>query len=134
MQAGDSAKDKNNIAVANKNYELALDYYFNAIKLNDEINDLNGNAHVYGNIGTVYDQQNNLAKAEEFELKGLQLFEKLDNKQGQAIAEGNLGNLYMKQKKYAQAENHFQRSLTFATQTGSINEIKFGHSFFRMPF
>ncbi len=129
MQAGDSAKEKNNTTIASKNYSVALDYYFKAIKLNDELNDLNGNAHVYGNIGTVYDQQNNLAKAEEFELKGLQLFEKLDNKQGQAIAEGNIGNLYLKQKKYADAEKHFERSLTLASETGSTNEIKFGHYF-----
>jgi serine phosphatase RsbU (regulator of sigma subunit) len=68
-------------------------------------------ANVRGSIGSIYNSQNDYARALEYTMKALQLNTKLGNKYGQTINCTSIGNIYDAMKDYDQALEYHFRSL-----------------------
>ncbi|MDO8998144.1 MAG: tetratricopeptide repeat protein [Bacteroidota bacterium] len=130
MQVGDSAKKKKNKILANLKYNQALEYYFKALKTDEELKDAYGMGCVYGNIALLYKAQDFNDKALEYYLKSIECFEKTDIPQMAAQANGNLGSFYTELKKYDLAEKYIEKSLNIAKKIGAFIEIKFAHQYF----
>jgi tetratricopeptide (TPR) repeat protein len=54
-------------------YAKALEYYFKALRINEEIENKEGQAINLGNIGNVYSDQGNYAKALDYYFKALKI-------------------------------------------------------------
>ncbi len=111
-------------------YSKALDYYFKALKINEELGIKKGISKNYGNIGNVYNVQEKYTEALDYFLKALRMAEELKSKSSIAIQLANLGSLYTqmgnkslsKQKElYTKAEASFIRSLAICDSIGLLN-------------
>jgi tetratricopeptide (TPR) repeat protein len=105
-------------------YSEALEYYFKALKINEEIDDKQGEASNLGNIGIVYEEQGNYSNALEYYFKALKINEEIGNKQGQAINLGNIGDLYIKQKKYKEAEEYLKKAIEIGEELHIIYDLQ----------
>ncbi len=102
-------------------YAKALQFHLKALKIYEEIHDLNKCARIYNNIGVVYKSQGEDFKALKYFIKCLKAQEKIgDNTIG--ITTTNIGTIYLKQKNvtkaleyFTKAENLFQK---FPNQRG----------------
>jgi len=97
-------------------FPMALDCYFQALKLDEEIGDKREIATDLGNIGIVYYKQKNYPKTLYYFQRALKLDEELNNKQGIARHLGNMGGVYGEQKNYPKALNCYFHALTLAQQ------------------
>lgn len=79
------------------NYPKALEYNFNALKMNEELGSKRGIASNLSNIGILYKNQKNYAEALNCLFKSVKIFEELDDKNRAAIVVGNIGNIYKEQ-------------------------------------
>jgi tetratricopeptide (TPR) repeat protein len=62
------------------NYAKAMDYYFKALKINDELGDKRGQAANLTNLGNLFSNQGNYAKALEYYFKALKIDEEIGKK------------------------------------------------------
>lgn len=127
-EQGDSLVDRGNkrLALADK-YPKALDFYFKALKINEEIGNKLGQAANLGNIGGLYHSLSNDTKALEFFLRSLAINNEIGNKRNQALDMGSIGVVYFRAKKYSLAEKYFLDSYEMAKQSGSLYEVKQAH-------
>ncbi len=79
------------------NYVQALDKYFTALKIAEEIDDKNRIASILGNIGSVFKEKNDFRKALAYFFKSLKMAEILKDIKIQANAFSNIGIIYKKQ-------------------------------------
>jgi adenylate cyclase len=93
-------------------YPKALEYYFEALKTNEEIQNQSAIGQNLGNIGIVYKAQNDYPKAIEYYNKAIAIFEKLQDKKSIAINVGNAGIIYNIQKNYPKALEYQNRALS----------------------
>jgi len=121
VAAGDTA-----LAMADT-YPKALEYYFKALKMDEEMDNKSGIAADLGNIGIVYRNQGDYPKALEYYFKALKMRKELGAKNLIASALGNIGSLYTKTGRFAEAENYLLRSLAIADTIGSLDDIRVGH-------
>ena len=114
-------------------YTKALDYYFRAFKLAEELGYKNNIAVWLGNIGNVYDEQATsfksqitrdtlFTKALDYYFKALKMNEELGRKNGIAINLGNIGSIYTKTGKFAEAEKYLLDALKIDKEIGAQNE------------
>jgi len=101
------------------NYVKALDYYFKALKIFEEIGDKQRQAANLGNIGLVYCKQGDYAKALDYYFKTLKIYEEVGNKQGQANNLGNIGGVYLDQGNYTQALEYYFKALKINEEIGN---------------
>ena len=92
-------------------YPKALEYYFKALKMNEELGRKPGIAKNLGNIGIVYRNQGDYPKALEYYFKALKMDEELSNKNGVARHLGNIGIVYNDQGDYPKALEYFFKAL-----------------------
>jgi class 3 adenylate cyclase len=92
-------------------YPKALEFYFKALKVNEEINNDEAIAQNLGNIGIVYKALNDYANALEYYHKAIAIFEKLQDRKSVAINLGNAGIIYNIQKDYPKALEYQSRAL-----------------------
>ncbi|MBI3502718.1 MAG: tetratricopeptide repeat protein [Bacteroidetes bacterium] len=78
-------------------YPKALDYYFRALKMDEELGNKNGIARHLGNIGIVYKEQADYPKALDYYFRRMKLDEESGNKSNMAINLGNIGIVYKEQ-------------------------------------
>jgi tetratricopeptide (TPR) repeat protein len=112
------------------NYSEALKYYFQALKMAEEIGDKNGIATDLGNIGGVYSAQKDCAKALDYYLKALKLSEEIGDKNTITIWLGSIGSIYTSmiqsvstsEKKVLanKAEKYLLQALTIDTTIGYL--------------
>lgn len=96
----------------------ALDYYFEALKIDERSGNKIGVARHLGNIGIIYFQQNKIDKALEYYLKALKMAEETNYKLLQANTLGNLGLLYSDQGDKFNALDYFFKALKMADENG----------------
>ncbi|MEW6772863.1 MAG: tetratricopeptide repeat protein [Bacteroidota bacterium] len=101
------------------NYAKAMDYYFNALEINEQIENKQGQAANLGNIGIVYKEQSNDSKALEYYFKALKIDEYLGNKNGVARHLGNIGNVYLDHGNYAKALDYYFKALKINEEIGN---------------
>ena len=112
------AASYNNIGIIyseQDNHDEALKYFFEALKLKEEIGDKNGIALLYNNIGVIYKAQGNSEEALKNYLTALKIKEELKDKWGIAGCYNNIGIIYDSRAKQAQnpdsAEIYYSKAL-----------------------
>lgn len=92
------------------NLALSTEYFFNALQINEKINEMNGQSNNLGNIGHIFLEQKEYDKAEKYYQKALEIAEKyqLNNITNHLIS---LGNVEMSLKKYETAEKYLFKAL-----------------------
>jgi tetratricopeptide (TPR) repeat protein len=119
------ANSYNNIGIIYKhqdNYPIAIDYYFKALEIADELKDESREAIFLGNIGVIYGMQNNFSKANEYFFKALKMAEKSTDKNQVAVHLGNIGNVYIMQKKYSNALDYYFMALKTTSELKDKNK------------
>ena len=99
----------------------ALNYYFQALKIAEELGDKNAQAQNLGNIGKVYAEQKNYARALEFFSSTQKIQEELGDENGIARNLFNIGSLYFTTGKYKEAEYYMEKSLVIAENIGALD-------------
>jgi tetratricopeptide (TPR) repeat protein len=100
-----------------------LEYYDKSLKIMEEINDKQGIASSYNNIGIIYLNQGNYSKALEYYFNSLKIREELGDKQGIATSYNNIGNIYADQGNYSKALEHYFNSLKILEEIGNKQGI-----------
>ena len=104
-------------------YTKALEYYGNALKINEEIGNKRGIAANLGGMGVIYYNQSDYPKALEYYSKALKIDEELGNKSGIAIHLGNIGLVYSNQSDYPKALEYYSKALKIDEELGNKNGI-----------
>lgn len=107
------ARANNNIGYAysiqGRNVE-ALSYYNKALKIFEELNDIDGISKLSNNIGGIYRFAGNFKEAEKLYVKGLALLKGTNDSLGVAVFENNLGAVYKNLGNHSKALTHFKNS------------------------
>lgn len=102
-------------------YIKALDFYFVSLKMNEDIDNNEGQAGVLGNIGIVYHSQSNYPKALDYYFKSLKKNKETGNRGYQANGLNNIGILYQEQKDYPKALEYNFKALKINEEIGNKN-------------
>lgn len=93
------------------NISKALEYYYSALKVQEQVNDTKGMATTINNIAYIYLHQGDLNKSLESVEKALKLQMDMQDSGGIASSLNNLGNIYKKKGEIAKALDYFNQSL-----------------------
>jgi adenylate cyclase len=104
-------------------YPKAIEYFFKALKINEELNDTIKIAEIFGNIGNVYGLQGNNSEALEYYNKALKIFEKLNKKEEIASELGNEGAIYYALHDYKMALECESKALKISRELDDKGEI-----------
>ena len=116
-------------------YDKALQNYFSSLKIKEEIDDKNGMAYSYNNIGSIYYEQAELernpenkeqlhAKASENYFTSMRIREAIGDKNGIAACYINIGTFYTSLKQFSKAKEYLIKGLLLSQEIGSKNYIK----------
>jgi tetratricopeptide (TPR) repeat protein len=118
------------------NNNIASDYYFKALRINENNSFEEGIADVHLNIANIYLSLEEYASALDFQLKSLHYFTENNYKTETGYCLSNIGLVYLELKDIDTALYYFNRALEINTQTqdqhgiiGSL--INIGHAYFR---
>jgi adenylate cyclase len=92
-------------------YTLALEYYFQSLKIAEQLNDTMEIAGLFGYIGMIYSEKGDYSKAFDYYKKSLSNFEFINNQNGMAVTLGNIGEIFINQGNYPEALNYSSKSL-----------------------
>jgi serine phosphatase RsbU (regulator of sigma subunit) len=109
------------ISIANANsymgnYNLAIDYYFKGLAIEEKIKPQFNLQWYFSNLGNVYSNQKNYPKALEYTLKAKNLVEQNKSKQYLNIIYNNIGWIYMLLGKYDSAYYSMNKCLQLADE------------------
>ena len=102
------------------NYEQAMEFYNNSLKLNTEVGDKRGIAGCYTNIGSIYTDMGGFDKAIQHYLKSLTYLEKINDKKGISYCYNNIGNIHFFQNSYEKAIQYYLKSLKYKEELGDL--------------
>ncbi|MBI5207876.1 MAG: tetratricopeptide repeat protein [Candidatus Firestonebacteria bacterium] len=85
------------------NYDDAFNHYQKSLKIFDNIEDNDGVASSFHEIGRVYQKKGNYDEALKHYQKSLEIKEKIKDMQGIAMTYGSIGTLYFDKKEYIPA-------------------------------
>lgn len=108
-----------NIHREQSNFPLALDFFFKALKIDEETGDKSGMAKRLGNIGIVYKEEADYPKALDYYFKALKIKEVLGDENGIATQLGNLGIVYVNLGDYAKALDYYFKALKIDEKLGN---------------
>jgi len=99
---------------------MAEKYYLDSLALKKELDDLEGQAQLYSNLGALYTGQGRLAEAHSALEKGLTLLEKAEAPEWEKLTlYANLGFLHAEQERWGEANNFVERARRVAKEMGS---------------
>lgn len=102
-------------------FDEALNYYFKAIHLYEELNDPRGVGNCYNNIANIFNRIEEYDKAIDYHNKAL-VYRKKDGAQTQMnITYLGLGLAYMDKPNFDSAEFYFKRTIEEATKIDQLN-------------
>lgn len=117
------------------NYPKALSYFLMALQLNEKQLQQCGSDSVLwkkyknkiaanlGNIGLVYDGQNDHYKALDYYFRSLRINEELNNRRKMCVAYGNIGIALKMLKQYNNAMEYYSKALEIGRELKSKNAI-----------
>lgn len=73
---------------------LALDYFHQSLRIQEDVGDKSGQSYSLNNIGYIYNSQKQAGRALAYYQKSLALQKEIGDKHGQAQSLSNIGNLY----------------------------------------
>jgi tetratricopeptide (TPR) repeat protein len=119
LKVAETLHDKTAVAIAlqrlgilytDKNQQTSEEYYLNSLALKKELGDLEGQAEIYNNLGSLYIAVRRFSEADEVLKKGLKIREDIGSAPLEKIpVYSNLGILHAEQGQWGKAEN-FTRS------------------------
>jgi tetratricopeptide (TPR) repeat protein len=95
-----------NVFVGQSDYSKAVEYYFRALKINEEIGNKRGQTVNLNNIGIIYSDQGDFAKALKYYNKALGIFQELGSKRSEAAVLGNIGLVFVYQGDSSRAKGN----------------------------
>jgi len=96
--------------------DIAMEYYENALKLNEDLGLKQGMITIYGNMGIVYQTKGNLDKAMEYHEKAFELTKELGRKDDMASVSGNIGLVYKIKGELDKALEYYENALKLNTE------------------
>lgn len=100
------------------NYQEALRFYFESIKINQRIPEKRGSLDAnYNNIGLIYQEMDLFEKAIEYHLKALEIREETQNFATQMASYNNLGVCYKELNNFNKSRESFQKSISLSNQS-----------------
>lgn len=107
-------------------YEEGLKYYAISLKIYTSLNDKEGIADVYNNMGTIYEFQGKLELAKEYYVNALELVRKyIKRKYLLLVCINDVGNIELLLGNLPKAEEYLLESLELAREIGLPREIAF---------
>ncbi len=116
----------NNIGIAYKNmgdYENAIKYELNALRIFKEFNNKRLTARCNINIGCLFEKIDEFEKALEYQYEALKLFVELKDIYTQGGCLLNIANVYAEQKKYNEALENYNNSLELFKKSNNLKGI-----------
>jgi tetratricopeptide (TPR) repeat protein len=117
----------NNIGVINeeaKRFEVALQYYKDALALGTNLHDAEVMANVINNYATLYEDQDSVAKAFSYYIRAMRLRESSGNRFGMVRSYHNLGEFYSgKLHKPDSAIYYLNQSITLGKEIGAWQTV-----------
>ena len=98
--------------------DKALKYHQDAIKIDKEIGDRQGEAGQLSNIGLIYGYKGDLVKALKYHQNALKIDKEIDYRRGEATHLGNIGMIYGYKGDMDQALKYFQDALDIDKEIG----------------
>jgi len=92
-------------------YDKALEYYHQALRVKEELGDVAGTANIYNNLTANYHERGDFGAALDYCRKSIEIYERIDDYSGLALGMMNLGCIYVDQGNYTEAQAAFQQSL-----------------------
>jgi signal transduction histidine kinase/Tfp pilus assembly protein PilF len=89
------------------NHETANIYYLKALRIEEELGDDRGIAHLLNNLSLIYVEQEQYNTAAEYLEKSLNTWERLDEERQTLISINNLGVIHRRQGNYEKALDYF---------------------------
>lgn len=115
-------------------YKLTLDYYFEALKLCEELNNSNLLARLLNNIGTIYMYTNELNKALVNYNKALSITRQNNIAIQEVLTMVGLGMVYNKQGQYNKAIDILTISVNKAKELNQLDELKTAYQSLSLAF
>jgi serine phosphatase RsbU (regulator of sigma subunit) len=103
-------------------HSLALDYYMQGLKINEELNNYHDLVASYSNVGNVYQSRGNLNKSLEYYQKSLALVDKVNDNNMFMAPLNNLAQVYT----YLNDTANALRTMSRAFEMNAGSEDKFG--------
>ncbi|MCB0705948.1 MAG: tetratricopeptide repeat protein [Saprospiraceae bacterium] len=134
----DSLYDEKDFLEALKQTEKSLELYEEALSIREDLDDLDGQAEIFNNIGLTYknrgtfflDLGDKVSAEKEWEL-ALELFEQAEeiwtesnNKQGILQLYNGYGDVYRRQEKYELALEYINKSLALSKEVGDLRSLQ----------
>ncbi|MEW6772845.1 MAG: tetratricopeptide repeat protein [Bacteroidota bacterium] len=114
-----------NIGIVYQNqsqYNKALEYYFSALKICEELNNKESQVSILTNIGIVYSNFSKYPKALKAFFKALKINEEVGNKKITASILANIGNIYSDQSQNDMALEYYLKALNILEELDKKNE------------
>ncbi|NJN11058.1 MAG: tetratricopeptide repeat protein [Richelia sp. RM1_1_1] len=102
-----------------EDYQEAINYYQQALKIAHQISNHKGKSQILGNLGLIYRLLGNHRQAIKYHIQQLKIAQKIEDKESFGNALGNLGILYYFSGDYQLSIEHLQQSLLIAAQRGN---------------
>lgn len=107
-----------------RNDEIAKRNYLNSLALKKQLNDVQGQAEIYNNLGEIYTRQQQLPEAEFLLKQGLKLLERINAPNWQKIyLYANLAHLYAEQGNWQKAVSLTQTARQIAEDMRMIYKV-----------
>jgi tetratricopeptide (TPR) repeat protein len=97
-------------------FTAALQFWEQALKIYQEIQDRQGEGNALGGLGIAYDSLGDYPKAINYHQQSLTIARKIKDRKGEGTALGNFGITYRKLGNYPKAINYHQQYLTIARE------------------
>jgi two-component system, sensor histidine kinase PdtaS len=100
-------------------YDKALEQYFKALQIYDEIGEDGAKASVYTNLGVIYKNREEYEKATDFHKQALELHRKAGNTSGMGDCYNNLGIVLKNQERFDEALMYYNKALLIWREVGN---------------
>jgi len=111
-------------------YTTGLDYFYKALRIREDLNDLAAASKTLTNIARVFHYQKDFAKAREYTERALELYSKTDDSVGLARTYIAVGDVYLDMNDYANALATLKKSREMFARAGLTNME--GYSYLKM--
>lgn len=103
-------------------YNQAVEYFFQALKIYETTNSKKGQAEIYNNLGVISDLLEQKKDAENYYQKALNLFIEINNLTGQANVYNNLASLAFTYQNYSKAISYIYKSISISLTLNQLTE------------
>jgi tetratricopeptide (TPR) repeat protein len=103
------------------NYPVALENYFNALRIYEQLKEENGIRRTTGAIGTIYSEQGEYHHALEYSFKAKEMAEKVKNKRAMSVQLLNIGDDYNKLRMFDSARIYTLQSYRLAVEASDAD-------------